>query len=81
MASTRPGLAGLHRTMRVISYVPALKQYSSYAVDSLGYAVLTLGQIQGNTWTFTTDIPGLKTRTVMKTSNERVHDHRRICGS
>jgi hypothetical protein len=64
------GPAGLYRSMRVISYLPALKQYSSFTVDSLGYAVLSLGQIQGNTWTFTTDSPGLKTRYVMKTAKD-----------
>src|SRR5712692_9852649 len=37
------GPAGLYKSMRVISYIPALKQYSSFTVDSLGYAVLSLG--------------------------------------
>jgi hypothetical protein len=64
------GAAGSYRTMRVISYVPALKAYSQYAVDSLGYAVLSAGQLQGNVWTFTTELPGMKLRTVMKTSND-----------
>ena len=32
------GAAGLYKEMRTISYVPALKQYASYSVDSLGYA-------------------------------------------
>jgi hypothetical protein len=64
------GAAGLYRTMRVISYVPALKQYSQYSVDSLGYAVLALGQVQGSTWTFTTDLPGMKFRSTMKTSGD-----------
>jgi hypothetical protein len=64
------GPAGLYRTMRVISYVPALKGYSQYAVDSLGYAMLSAGQVQGSTWTFTTELPGMKLRTVMKTSND-----------
>jgi hypothetical protein len=64
------GAAGVYRTMRTISYVPALKGYSQYAVDSLGYAVLSVGQLQGNTWTFTTELPGMKLRTIMKTSND-----------
>ncbi len=64
------GPAGLYRSMRVISYVPALKQYSSYTVDSLGYAVLSLGQTQGNTWTFTSESPGWKLRYVMKTAKD-----------
>jgi len=46
------GAAGLYRAMRTISYVPALKQYASHSVDSLGYVVLAFGQIQGDTWTF-----------------------------
>lgn len=62
------GPAGLYTSMRTISYVPALKQYSSYTVDSLGYAVLSLGEIKGNTWTFTTDLGTMKTRATMKTS-------------
>jgi hypothetical protein len=64
------GPSGLYRSMRVYSYVPALKQYSSYTVDSLGYAVLSLGQAQGSTWTFTTDSPSLKLRYVMKTAKD-----------
>ena len=60
--------AGVYRAMRTISYIPALKQYSSYTVDSYGYAVLTLGQVQGSTWTFASDVGGVKSRYVMKTS-------------
>jgi hypothetical protein len=62
------GAAGLYRSMRVISYVPALKQYAVYTVDSLGYAVLTMGTSAGNTWTFASAGQGWKTRLVMKTS-------------
>ena len=58
--------AGIYRLMRVISYVPTMKQYASYTVDSYGYAVFSMGQAQGNTWTFTTDLAGVKSRTVMK---------------
>jgi hypothetical protein len=64
------GAAGSYRTMRIISWVPALKGYSQYAIDSFGYAVLSVGQVQGNTWTFTTELPGMKLRTVMKTSGD-----------
>lgn len=63
------GAAGLYKSMRTISYVPALKQYSSYSVDSLGYAVLTLGQVSGSTWTFTSEAGGYKIRSVTKTSD------------
>jgi hypothetical protein len=63
------GAAGNYRAMRILSYVPVLKQYSQYSVDSLGYAVLALGQAQGDNWTFTTDLGQAKMRTVMKTTN------------
>ena len=66
--STSP--AGLYKSMRVISYVPALKQYAVYTVDSIGYAVLTLGQVQGTTWTFTSEYAGAKTRYTMKTAKD-----------
>lgn len=62
--------AGNYRTMRVLSYVPALKAYSQYSVDSLGYAVLSVGQLQGSTWTFTTELPGMKLRSIMKTGGD-----------
>jgi hypothetical protein len=64
------GAAGNYRTMRILSYVPALKSYSQYAVDSFGYAVLSVGQLQGDTWTFTTELPGMKLRSVMKTTRD-----------
>jgi len=62
------GPAGLYRSMCVISYVPALKQYAVYTVDSLGYAMLTMGTNSGNTWTFASAGQGWQTRLVMKTS-------------
>jgi Protein of unknown function (DUF1579) len=68
--SEATGPSGLYKAMRVISYLPAVKQYSSYSVDSLGYAVLTLGQIAGSTWTFSSEIGGYKTRSVMKTTKD-----------
>jgi hypothetical protein len=64
------GAAGLYKNMRTISYVPAMKQYSSYSVDSLGYAVLTMGAINGATWTFNSDIGGYKMRTTMATKKD-----------
>jgi hypothetical protein len=39
--------------MCIISYVPAMKQYAVYTIDSLRYAALTMGTNAGNTWTFT----------------------------
>ena len=64
------GPAGLYKSMRIISYIPTLKQYASYTVDSIGYAVLSLGQLQGSTWTFTTEFTGGKTRYIMKTAKD-----------
>jgi hypothetical protein len=62
--------AGNYRTMRILSWVPALKVYAQYAVDSYGYALLSTGQLSGNTWTFTTDLPGGKMRTTIKTAGD-----------
>jgi len=62
------GPTGLYRTMRVVSYVPAMKQYAVYTIDSLGYAALTMGTNAGSTWTFTSSGQGWKTRLVMKMS-------------
>ena len=60
--------AGAYRAMRTISYVPAVKQYAMYTVDSFGYAAFSMGQVQGTTWTFATEAGGVKYRTVIKTS-------------
>ena len=62
------GPAGLYRSMRIISYVPAMKQYAVYTIDSLGYAALTMGTNAGNTWTFTAAGQGWQTRLVMMMS-------------
>jgi hypothetical protein len=62
------GPTGLYRSKRTISYVPALKQYAQYTIDSLGYASLAMGSLQGSTWTFTTDLGSAKIRNVTKTS-------------
>jgi Protein of unknown function (DUF1579) len=62
--------AGTYRSMRVLSYLPALKQYGSYSVDSYGYALYSLGQTQGGTWTFTSEAGGFKSRLVIKVSRD-----------
>ena len=62
------GAAGQYKTMRVMSHMPALKQYSAYTVDSLGFGSLGAGTFQANTWTFTTELAGSKLRVTMKTS-------------
>ena len=66
--SEATGAAGLYKAMRTISYVPALKQYASYTVDSLGYASLALGQVTGSTWAFTSENGAYKFRTTVKTT-------------
>src|ERR1051326_189434 len=53
------GPAGLYRSMRIISYVPAMKQYAVYTIDSLGYAALAMGTNAGNTWTLHSNRRGL----------------------
>ncbi|HEX7139267.1 MAG TPA: DUF1579 family protein [Vicinamibacterales bacterium] len=62
------GPAGLYRSMRIVSYVPAMKQYAVYTIDSLGYAALTMGTNAGGTWTFTSGGQGWSMRLVMKMS-------------
>jgi hypothetical protein len=66
------GAAGLYRSMRTLSWVPAMKQYANYTIDSFGYAVLTMGTNSGNTWTFTASGQGWKTRVVMKASGNTI---------
>jgi Protein of unknown function (DUF1579) len=68
--SEATGAAGLYKAMRTISYIATLKQFASYSVDSLGYAMLSLGQVSGNTWTFSSEAGGYKTRSVVKTSKD-----------
>jgi hypothetical protein len=60
------GAGGLYQAHHTVSYLPALKQYALYTVDSLGYASLSLGQVSGSTWTFSSEVAGYKFRTTMK---------------
>lgn len=64
------GAAGLYKSMRTISYLPALKQYGQYSIDSLGYATFMLGSVSGDTWTFSTEVAGVKMRSVSKISRD-----------
>jgi hypothetical protein len=64
------GAAGLYRSTRIVSWLPAVKQYASYTVDSLGYASLVLGTNSGDTWTFTSAGQGWKSRVTMKFSGK-----------
>jgi hypothetical protein len=54
--------------MRIVSYVPAMKQYATCTIDRLGYAALTMGTNAGSTWTFASSGQGWQMRLVLKTS-------------
>jgi hypothetical protein len=56
---------GAYSAIRLVSYVPMLRQYSAYTVDSTGASLLTAGQIDGKTWTFVADSAGAKSRLVL----------------
>ncbi len=75
------GPAGLYRSMRIVSYVPAVKQYAVYAIDSLGYAALTMGTNAGGTWTFASSGQGWQTRLVMKMSANTYTSHAEYAGA
>ncbi len=57
---------GTYAEMRTVTYRPDLKQYAAYVVDNSGDTLLALGQVSGDTWTFTSDEEGTKTRVVTK---------------
>ncbi len=64
--SEAKGSAGSYSQMQTLSYLPARKQYVAYTVDSLGSALVAYGQVAGDTWTFTTEGPGLNIRLTLK---------------
>ena len=64
--SEAKGPAGSYSQMRTLSYLPARKQYVAYTVDSLGTALVAYGQVTGDTWTFSTEPPGLTIRLTLK---------------
>ena len=64
--SEAKGSAGTYSQMRTLSYVPARKQYVAYTIDSLGSALVAYGQVNGDTWTFTTDQPAFNIRLTLK---------------
>jgi hypothetical protein len=64
------GAGGVYRSMRTFSYLPATRRYVSYSIDSLGYAVLTAGQVAGTTWTFSSEGSGFNVRSVLKTTKD-----------
>lgn len=68
--SEATGAAGLYRSMRTLSYAPAVQSYASYTVDSLGYAVLTFGKPAGSTWTFSSQATGFTVRSVVKQTRD-----------
>jgi uncharacterized protein DUF1579 len=64
--SEAKGSAGTYSQMRTLSYVPARKQYQAYTIDSLGSALVAYGQVNGDTWTFTTEQPAFNIRLTLK---------------
>ena len=64
--SEAKGSAGTYNQMRTLSYVPARKQFMAHTVDSLGTALVAYGQVNGDTWTFTTDQPAFNIRLTLK---------------
>jgi hypothetical protein len=64
--SEAKGPAGTYSQMQTLSYVPARKQYVAYTIDSLGSALAAYGQVNGDTWTFTTDQPAFNIRLTLK---------------
>jgi hypothetical protein len=64
--SEAKGSAGTYSQMRTLSYVPARKQYQAYTIDSLGSALVAYGQVNGDTWTFTTEQPTFNIRLTLK---------------
>jgi uncharacterized protein DUF1579 len=64
--SEAKGSAGSYGQIRTISYVAARKQYMAHTVDSLGSALVAYGQVNGDTWTFTTDQPAFNIRLTLK---------------
>ena len=58
--------AGTYNQMRTLSYLPARKQYVAYTIDSLGSALVAYGQVNGDTWTFSTDQPAFNIRLTLK---------------
>ena len=67
-SSEAKGSAGSYSQMQTLSYLPARKQYVAYTVDSLGSALVAYGQVVGDTWTFSTEGPGLNIRLTLKTA-------------
>jgi hypothetical protein len=64
--SEAKGSAGTYSQMRTLSYVPARKEYAAYTVDSLGSALVAYGQVNGDTWTFSTDQKAFNIRLTLK---------------
>ena len=62
--------AGAYRSMRTMSFVPAVKQYGAYTVDSYGYTLYALGTEKGGTWTFASEAGGYKARVTYRTTRD-----------
>ena len=56
---------GPYSAIRIVSYQSASKQYSVYTVDSTGLSLLAYGEVSGDTWTFTAEGQGAKSRLIL----------------
>jgi hypothetical protein len=49
------GPAGATHGMGILAYNPAQKVYTYYGIDSMGFAEESKGNVEGNTWTYTSE--------------------------
>jgi hypothetical protein len=47
---------GPSKSVGIITYDSGLKQYTYYGIDSMGFSFLSKGNVEGDTWSFTTDM-------------------------
>jgi hypothetical protein len=64
--SEAKGTTGTYSQMRTLSYIPAQRQFAAYTIDSLGTSVIAYGQVNGDTWTFSTSQSALNIRLTLK---------------
>jgi hypothetical protein len=55
--SEAKGTTGTYSQMRTLSYIPAQRQFAAYTIDSLGTVLNAYGQVNGDTWTFSSQAP------------------------
>ena len=60
------GPTGKYQSMRTISYVPQQGKYLSHFVDSLGYAVNSIGEAGDGSLVFASELGGYRSRVTLK---------------